>query len=65
MSDQITLKCPTCGRDMVERINRDNGSRFFGCTGYPDFCSETAKVPAYIEQRRAGAAELPGFEALL
>ena len=65
MSDQITLKCQVCGRDMVERTNGTNGSRFMSCTGWPDFCSETAKVPAYIEQKRAGAAELPGFEALL
>jgi hypothetical protein len=46
---------------MVERTNSVNGSTFLGCTGYPDFCSETAKLPEYIRLKRAGAAELPGF----
>jgi ssDNA-binding Zn-finger/Zn-ribbon topoisomerase 1 len=62
MSDQITLTCPTCGREMVERENSKTGSRFMGCTGYPEFCNETAKVPAYLEVKRAGGMELPGME---
>jgi ssDNA-binding Zn-finger/Zn-ribbon topoisomerase 1 len=61
VSGEVTLTCPKCGRPMVERTNRANGSTFMGCTGYPDLCSETAKVPAYIEQKRAGGIELPGF----
>jgi ssDNA-binding Zn-finger/Zn-ribbon topoisomerase 1 len=61
MSEQVTLRCPSCGRPMVERENRANGSRFMACTGWPDFCSETAKLPEYIRLRRAGASELPGF----
>ena len=64
MSEQVTLKCPVCARPMVERENRENGSRFMGCTGYPEFCSETAKVPAYLEVKRAGGLELPGMETL-
>jgi ssDNA-binding Zn-finger/Zn-ribbon topoisomerase 1 len=61
MSDQLTLTCRACGRPMAERENRENGSTFLGCTGYPDFCSETAKLPEYIRLKRAGASELPGF----
>ncbi len=61
MSDVVTIPCPTCGRPMVLRTNRLNGSEFLGCTGYPDFCSETAKLPEYVRLKRAGASELPGF----
>lgn len=61
MSDQVTLTCPACGRPMVERENRQNGSRFMSCTGWPDFCSETAKVPAWLEVVRSGGTLLPGF----
>lgn len=63
MAERIELLCPTCGRPMVERENRQNGSRFMSCTGWPDFCSETSKVPAYVEVKRAGGIELPGFES--
>lgn len=63
MSGAVTLRCQ-CGRLMVERENRQTGRRFMGCTGYPEFCTATAKVPAYLELRRAGAAELPGMEDL-
>jgi hypothetical protein len=29
------LSCPACGSDMVQRRNRQNGERFWGCAGYP------------------------------
>lgn len=61
MTDQVTISCPACGAPMVERENRQNGSRFMGCSRYPD-CEETAKVPAYLEVKRAGGLELPGLE---
>lgn len=61
MSDTVSLTCPACGRPMVERVNSKNQSTFLGCAGYPDFCSETAKLPEYVRLKRAGAAELPGF----
>jgi ssDNA-binding Zn-finger/Zn-ribbon topoisomerase 1 len=47
---------------MVERENSTNGSRFLGCTRYPD-CTQTAALPAYLSMKRAGAVELPGLEA--
>lgn len=61
MSDGLTVTCPECGRPMVERENRQNGSRFMSCTGWPDFCSHTSKIPPYVEMKRAGGLELPGF----
>lgn len=59
----VRLKCE-CGRDMVVRQNRDNGSRFMGCQGWPNDCQNTAPLPAYAILRAQGAAELPGFDAV-
>lgn len=61
MSESVTIACSACGSPMVERENRQNGSRFLGCSRYPD-CTETAKVPAFLEVKRAGGMELPGLE---
>lgn len=55
----VTVTC-RCGAPMVERTNGVNGSTFLGCTRYPD-CTETQKVPAYLEVIRAGGIELPGL----
>lgn len=60
MTDSLTVTCPSCHAPMVERENRQNGSRFMGCSNYPT-CVETTKVPAYLEVKRAGGLELPGF----
>jgi ssDNA-binding Zn-finger/Zn-ribbon topoisomerase 1 len=60
MYDRLTVQCPACHAPMVERENRQNGSRFLGCSNYPT-CMETAKIPAFIEVKRAGGIELPGF----
>lgn len=60
MSDDITITC-TCGSPMTVRVNRLNASTFLGCTRFPD-CTETQKVPAYVEVVRAGGVQLPGFE---
>jgi len=35
-----TLKCPECGKRMVQRTNKTEGTPFFGCTGYPK-CNHT------------------------
>lgn len=35
-----SLKCPECGRRMVQRTNKTEGTPFFGCTGYPK-CNHT------------------------
>jgi len=34
-------KCPECGRDLVERKNRKDNSKFIGCTGFPKHCRYT------------------------
>ena len=60
-TDEVTVTCPACGGPMVQRTNRQNGSEFLGCSRYPD-CTETAKVPAWVHMKRAGAIELPGLE---
>jgi ssDNA-binding Zn-finger/Zn-ribbon topoisomerase 1 len=62
MSEQVTISCLACGSPMVERINRLNASTFMGCSRYPD-CTETQKVPAWLEVKRAGGIELPGLES--
>ena len=61
MADNVTISCAACGAPMVERENRHNGSHFMGCTRYPD-CDQTAKVPAFLEVKRAGGIELPGLD---
>jgi DNA topoisomerase-1 len=33
-------KCPQCGKAMVVRYSKKNGSKFLGCSGYPE-CSYT------------------------
>lgn len=35
ISESNAQSCPTCGADMVERKNKSNGQRFWGCTGFP------------------------------
>lgn len=60
-SGSVELRCEVCGRPMVERQNRLNGSSFMGCAGYPE-CTNTAPVPAYVEMLRQGATLLPGMD---
>ena len=59
MTDDITIIC-SCGAPMTERVNRINDSLFLGCTRFPA-CTETQKVPAFLEVIRAGGVQLPGF----
>lgn len=58
---EVTVTCE-CGAPMVERVNRLNLSRFYGCSRYPD-CQVTRAVPAAVEMRRAGGLPLPGLDA--
>jgi DNA topoisomerase-1 len=30
------IKCPECGRDIVEKRGRKSGKLFYGCSGYPE-----------------------------
>jgi predicted RNA-binding Zn-ribbon protein involved in translation (DUF1610 family) len=32
---QIALKCPRCGSELVERTNRTSGQKFYGCKKFP------------------------------
>ena len=45
---------------MIERVNSLNLSTFLGCSDWP-LCTNTQKVPAFIEVKRAGGIALPGF----
>lgn len=58
---RITISCEVCGSPMVLRENRQNGSRFLGCSQFPQ-CRETSPLPAYFAMLEAGAEHLPGFE---
>jgi len=62
MTNNLTVTCPACHAPMVERVNRQTMTRFMGCSQYPT-CMETAKVPAFLEVKRAGGIELPGMES--
>lgn len=35
LSDE-TLLCPDCGSEMKQRVNRQNGNKFYGCVKYPN-----------------------------
>jgi predicted amidophosphoribosyltransferase len=35
--------CPVCGRRMKVRTNRQTGEKFWGCSGYPDYCENTER----------------------
>lgn len=45
LADEVTAgerpACDQCGRPMVMRKNRTDGSWFWGCTGWPDHCKAT------------------------
>jgi restriction system protein len=60
-SEALTKACPECGSALVERINRQNGSRFLGCRRWPE-CQHSEEVPAFWAMKRAGAQPLPGLE---
>jgi ssDNA-binding Zn-finger/Zn-ribbon topoisomerase 1 len=62
-TSELRMPCPECGRAMVVRTNRENGSAFMGCTGYPDDCRHTQAIPEWLRLKQAGAAMLPGLES--
>lgn len=61
-STVITKACPECGRPLLQRTNRANGSAFLGCSGYPDVCRHTEAIPESVRLRAMGAPELPLFD---
>lgn len=57
----IQKRCPGCGRALLIRENRQNGSHFLGCAGYPE-CDHTENIPETLRLRLAGVPELPLFD---
>ena len=56
------IRCPDCGlAPMVERMNKQNGSKFLGCRDYPS-CGGTRPIPEFVAMIRAGHTPLPGLE---
>jgi len=43
ISEKSGKKCPECGKDLLVRVNRRKGTKFFGCAGYPD-CKHAEKI---------------------
>lgn len=37
-------QCPKCGRPMRIRKNRKSGNKFWGCTGFPNYCTYTESI---------------------
>lgn len=75
MSDsKVTLRCPEChDGTLVERVNKQNGGRFMGCTNWPIRrddsgqlvgCDHTEPIPTYVVLMRQGAPRLPGMDNL-
>lgn len=40
--------CPGCGRQMVERVNKEKGTYFWGCKRFP-LCRETLPMEGIDE----------------
>lgn len=53
----ITKACPDCGRTLLIRMNRENGSEFIGCTGWPE-CRHTEPISDTLKMRLMGAPTL-------
>lgn len=58
-----SLKCPLCGGPMMSRTNRRDGSRFWGCKGYPE-CRGTRDVQGEVRRRAADDADGDGERGL-
>lgn len=50
--EKVGRPCPVCGKDLVYKRARRGGSKFIGCSGYPD-CKhlEPLEKPQVIEQK--------------
>lgn len=57
----INVTCPSCGKPMKVRRNKETGHEFLGCSQWPT-CTETKPMPEYVAMLRAGATTLPGFD---
>ena len=59
MKDVLSIKsnCPNCYRPMAIKRNRQNDTRFLGCSGYPD-CTYTKPLPESVQLREKGYKEL-------
>lgn len=56
----IEMPCPACGRLLVERVNRQTGEPFLGCSQYPR-CCHTEPLPEWFRKVQRGDPQLPGF----
>lgn len=43
MDNEPEMTCPKCGKDMIVRQRKSDGSAFFGCAGFPQ-CRETMSI---------------------
>ena len=39
----LTKKCPKCSNELVVRVSKKNGNKFFGCSNFPS-CQHTEKI---------------------
>lgn len=53
----IDKPCPDCGSGLIIRENRENGSQFIGCMGWPN-CTHTEAIPETLRMRLMGAPTL-------
>ena len=44
-------ECPKCGSELIVRRNKRDGSRFFGCSNFPE-CKHIESDPSYKPRRR-------------
>ena len=52
IDDTKTWLCPDCGKEMVLRMNRSNGEKFWGCPKYPE-CKGTRDIAGLTREERA------------
>lgn len=51
------LKCPDCGGRMKSRTNSKDGTKFWGCAGYPDCWGTRDNMGRSAADRRAEIEE--------
>lgn len=54
---EITKHCPECGRELKIRTNRQNGSQFISCSGFPE-CRYSESISENLKMELAGAPTL-------
>jgi ssDNA-binding Zn-finger/Zn-ribbon topoisomerase 1 len=54
---RVMKLCPRCATMLVIRTNRQNDSKFLGCSNYPK-CDYTEPLTEYLKLRMAGARDM-------